>query len=57
MDPKKQEMKFITTSHVIEDVYDFEILNSHVNTDSMFENALPSLKLNTDVIVSNLSPK
>lgn len=57
MDPKKQELKFLTpttaeaTQNLLEevipqDIYDMEILNSEINPDSLFENALPSLKIN-----------
>jgi len=52
MDPRKQELKFLTpttaevTSSAIEEMYDMEILNSEINPDSLFESALPSLKIN-----------
>lgn len=53
MDPKRAQTKFNTPSTnertaVDEAHYDMEIFNSEFNPDSMFENALPSLKLNTD---------
>lgn len=51
MDIKKQEAKFLTpsTNPASEEKksYDMEILQSEFNAASLFENPLPSLKLNT----------
>lgn len=50
MDPKTQEAKFRRkmSSKSNEDEYDMEIIQSEVNHGSLFESALPSLKLNSE---------